>query len=67
MSEARTVSIEEACRQLGIGRTLGYELARSGSFPCRILKIGKVYRVPAAHLWSLLSPEGVAVPAAAHQ
>lgn len=39
-----------ACRAHGIGRTLGYELAKRGEFPCRVLKIGRAYRVTRADL-----------------
>lgn len=40
----------EACRAYGIGRTLGYDLAKRGEFPCRVLKIGNRYRVTRADL-----------------
>ena len=52
--KAKTVSIESACAELGIGRTLGYELAKSGRFPVPILRLGRLYRVPAVGLRSLL-------------
>lgn len=39
-----------ACRAYNMGRTLGYELAKSGEFPCRVLKIGNRYRVTRADL-----------------
>ena len=54
MSDVGTVSIEEAAHRLGVGRTLGYELARTGSFPCRVLRIGKLFRVPIADLERVL-------------
>ncbi len=54
MSESRTVTIEEAARRLGIGRTLAYELASSGAFPCRVLRLGRLYKVPVAELERLL-------------
>ena len=41
----RTVSIEEAARMLGIGRTTAYQLARAGAFPARIFKIGSGWKV----------------------
>ena len=70
MMEVGTVSIEEACRRLGVGRTLGYELARSGTFPVRVLKIGRLYRVPRAELERLLGERGGVArgtePVAAH-
>ncbi len=39
-----------ACRAFGISRTLGYGLAKSGEFPCRVLRVGKSYRVTKADL-----------------
>ena len=32
-TEPLTITVEEACRLYGIGRTLGYELARRGELP----------------------------------
>lgn len=54
MEQAKTLSIEEASAELGIGRTLGYELAKSGRFPVRVLRLGRLYRVPAGELRRLL-------------
>lgn len=39
-TERLTVTVEEACRLLGVGRTLGYELARRGELPGAI-RIGR--------------------------
>ncbi len=49
-----TVSIEEAAASLGIGRSLAYSLAREGRFPCRILKLGRLLKVPRADLERVL-------------
>jgi Helix-turn-helix domain len=43
-----------AARALGIGRTRAYELARDGSFPCRVIRAGKTWMVPTADLLHLL-------------
>jgi hypothetical protein len=43
-----------AGRALGLGRTKSYQLARSGQFPCRIIRAGKSYLVPTADLLALL-------------
>ncbi len=58
-NQARTMSIESAARELGIGRSLAYELARSDQFPVPVLRLGK-HRlvVPRAPLERLLSGEG---------
>lgn len=45
-----TVDIGTAARALGLGRSTGYELARRGEFPCRVLHVGSSYRVPTAEL-----------------
>jgi hypothetical protein len=49
-----TVDLMTAARALGIGRTKAYELARCGEFPCRIIRIGDLYRVATADLIRLL-------------
>jgi hypothetical protein len=49
-----TVDLMTAARALGLGRTKAYELAKRDQFPCRIIRIGDTYRVPAAGLLDLL-------------
>jgi hypothetical protein len=49
-----TVPPEVAFRALGVGRSLGYELIRSGRFPCPVLRLGRVLRVPTLPLLELL-------------
>jgi hypothetical protein len=49
-----TVDLMTAARALGIGRTKAYQLARAGQFPCRIIRIGDLYRVATADLIRLL-------------
>ena len=41
-------------RALGLSRSTGYELARRGEFPCRVLHVGSSYRVPTAELLRVL-------------
>jgi predicted DNA-binding transcriptional regulator AlpA len=48
------VDIATAARALGLGRSTGYELARRGAFPCRVLRVGSSYRVPTAELIRVL-------------
>lgn len=52
-----TVDIATAARALGLGRSTAYELARSGEFPCRVLRIRSSYRVPTAELLKVLGVE----------
>ena len=57
-----TVDIGTAARALGLGRSTGYELARRGEFPCRVLRIGSSYRVPTAELLRLLGVDPISQP-----
>ncbi|GAB2514025.1 helix-turn-helix domain-containing protein [Nocardiopsis aegyptia] len=45
-----TIDLMTAARILGIGRTKAYELARADDFPCRVVRIGGLYRVSTADL-----------------
>lgn len=47
-----TVSVPNAGRILGIGRSTAYRLAREGSLP--VLKLGRKLRVPRAALEEML-------------
>ena len=38
--------VEPACRFLGIGRSLGYELIRRGEFPVSVVTFGTRIKVP---------------------
>jgi len=53
-----------AGKALALGRTKAYELARSGQFPCPVIRAGKTYLVPAAGLLAVL---GLPVPGAARR
>jgi hypothetical protein len=50
-----TLSPVEAFRLLGLGRTKGYELLRSGEWPTRVIRLGAVIRIPTAPLVAILS------------
>lgn len=52
-----TTDIETAGAILGIGRSKSYELAKSGDFPVRVLRIGRRYLVPIAPILALLGVE----------
>jgi len=49
--------LRTACRAYGIGKSLGYELAKRGEFPCRVLRLGNAYRVTRADLIRALGIE----------
>lgn len=40
-----TVDLPTAGRCFGVGRTVAYELARAGKFPCQVLPVGRRYKV----------------------
>ena len=47
---------------LGIGRTVAHQLARQGTFPTTVLRVGHKYVVPVAPLLELLGVSGDADP-----
>ena len=49
---AKTISVEEAAKILGIGRNSAYEAARNGQLP--VIKIGKLLRIPVVALERML-------------
>ena len=49
-----TTDLRTACKALGIGKSTGYELAKAGEFPTRLIKVGHRYVVPVAELKALL-------------
>ena len=52
------VDLVTAARIVGVGRTKAHEMVRAGTWPTRVLRLGKAYRVPTAELIALLSPSG---------
>ncbi|MFI6621426.1 hypothetical protein [Streptomyces sp. NPDC050528] len=48
------VDLETGNRALGLGRSKGYELAKLGLYPCKVLRLGNAYRVVTADLLALL-------------
>jgi hypothetical protein len=59
-----TVDLTTAARALGCGRSLAYDLARRGQFPCRILRLGRRCLVPTADLLRTLGIEPDSPPTA---
>lgn len=55
------VDVPTAGRAFGMGTTLAYELAKAGQFPCPVLRVGRLYRVPRAGLLQALG-----IPEAQH-
>ena len=54
-----SIDIVTAGRAFGVGRTTAYSLARSGHFPCQVIRAGRAYRAVTADLLRVLhvSPE----------
>lgn len=52
LEEPATISVEEAGRRLGVGRSLAYDAARRGEIPA--LRIGRRFVVPVARLNEML-------------
>lgn len=61
-----TVDLVTAGRAHGLGRTISYELMRSGEFPCSVHRRGRYYRVLKAELMTSLGlgMDGQPLPAA---
>jgi hypothetical protein len=50
-----TTDIETAAQILGIGRTTAYALAKAGTFPARVIRVGRCYKVSVPALLILLA------------
>ncbi|MFD9479006.1 hypothetical protein [Streptomyces nojiriensis] len=48
------IDLDTGNRALGLGRSKGYELAKRGQYPCKVLRFGNAYRVVTADLLNLL-------------
>lgn len=59
-----TVDIVTAGKAIGIGRSGAYEMASTGTFPVRVLRLGTKYRVPRADLLRYLGETDVPIEAA---
>lgn len=49
-----TVDLLTTARALGIGRSMAYEMARAGTYPVPLFKVGKRYRAMRADLLAVL-------------
>ena len=49
-----TTDLQTAAAILGIGRTLAFDLAKTGHFPVRLLRLGRRVLVPVADLLTYL-------------
>jgi len=54
------LDVSTAGRVLGVGRSLAYELVRTGAWPTTVLRIGKLIKFPTAPLLRLLDVPGSA-------
>ena len=58
------VDLMTAARALGIGRTKAYQLAATGAFPVRIIRVGAAYHVPTPELLKVLGVAPLSIGAA---
>ncbi|GAB3544360.1 helix-turn-helix domain-containing protein [Arthrobacter tumbae] len=49
-----SMDLEAACKALGISRVTGYRLVKAGEFPCPVVRLGRVIRVPKPGLLRVL-------------
>jgi excisionase family DNA binding protein len=49
------LDVPEAARMLGIGRTLAYELVRTGEWPTPVVRVGRLIKIPSGPLIELLA------------
>ncbi len=54
------LDVPTAGRVLGVGRSLAYDLVRTGERPTTVLRIGKLIKIPTLRLPRLLSETHVA-------
>lgn len=58
-----SVDLTTAARAFGLGRTKAFELASRDEFPCRVLRVGKKYRVPRSAIFEALGIDAAALTA----
>jgi excisionase family DNA binding protein len=58
------LTVPDAARVLGVGRTVAYQLVRRGQWPSPVIRIGSQFRIPRAPLLELLglSPTPPSLP-----
>lgn len=49
------LTVPQAVRVLGIGRTLAYELVRTDAWPTPVIRAGRLIKIPTAPLLELLA------------
>lgn len=49
-----STDLQTAARAIGISKSSAYAAAKSGTFPCRVIRVGSRYVVPTAGLRELL-------------
>ena len=57
LQQETTTDVETACRALGIGRTLGFQLARERGELCAgvpVIRVGRLWKVPTRSLLNVL-------------
>jgi hypothetical protein len=57
-----TTDLPTAAAVLGIGRTLAFDLARTGQFPVRLIRLGRRVLVPVPELLDFLGVPSSTTP-----
>lgn len=52
------LDVSTAARLLDIGRSLAYELIRTGKWPSPVIRVGRLIKIPTAPLLRLLEQQG---------
>ena len=56
------VDLVRAAELLGIGRTLAYQLVRTGEWPTPVIRVGRLIRVPSVPLLEFLRSGSAVTP-----
>ena len=52
------LDVPDAAVLLGIGRTLAYELVRTGRWPTPVIRVGRLIKIPSQPLYDLINGGG---------
>jgi excisionase family DNA binding protein len=55
------IDVTTAATVLGVGRSLAYELVRTGRWPTPVLRMGRLVKIPTAPLLRLLEQPDAAI------
>lgn len=53
------LDVPDAAVLLGIGRTMAYQLVRTGQWPTPVIRLGRLVKIPSQPLYDLISGGGI--------